>query len=65
MVVISSCIVCLSAFKSIGRLLYTLLFKYPHRKKAGAVRSVNEEVIPHHQNEISPAAETSGKAQPC
>jgi len=48
MLMISSCIACLSTFKFTGHLLYILLFKYPHRKKSGAVRSSERGAITHH-----------------
>jgi len=61
MLMISSHIACLSAFKSTGHLLYTLLFKYPHKKKSGAVRSSKRGAIAHHQMRKDPLRKQTAK----
>ena len=53
----------LGACKSVGQVLYTLLFKYPTGKSLELLVLANEEAMAHHRNEKSPTAETNGKAQ--
>jgi len=58
---ISSRMAYLSAFRSTGRLLYTLHIKPPPPPKKNQVLLdlAKEEAIAHHRNEKSPAAWTS------
>lgn len=61
MLMSSSHIACLSAFKSTGRPLYTLLFKQPHRKSQELLGPANKKAMVYHRNSV----ETNGETQPC
>jgi len=65
MLTVSSCIVCLSAYKSYRATTVQFTFQMTLRKSKVLLGPVKEEAMRHHRNKKSPAVETNGEVQPC